>query len=129
MISEYMTKTASKFEVYADPDSTIYLSLGMTSNLFLGDKKPDYIKKSFIDSVMSDAWSIMNKPTAFPGNKGQNGGEWIWIDGDLRWCRRMRNTRDHIEVEDLKKILAGQKEIGDRDGKYAEVYRVSVAIP
>lgn len=100
----------------------------MTCNLGLGEKKPDYIKKSFLGSVASGAWSVLSNPTADPGKKSQNGGEWIFVDGELKWCRRMRNTRDHVEIEELKRILDSQKETGDRDGKYAEVYRDSMAV-
>ena len=127
LIAEYMTTTNCKFDVYSDPTRAIYLALGMTSNLGLGDKKPDYIRKSLLSSVIDGVWSTVSNPTASPGKKSQNGGEWIFIDGELKWCRRMRNTRDHTEVDELKKVLDSQKETGDRDGKYAEVYRDSMA--
>lgn len=128
LIPEYIAKTNCKYDVYTDPTRALYLTLGMTSNLSLGDKKPDYIKKSFAGTVVTGILDTLSNPTASPGKKSQNGGEWIFVDGELRWCRRMRNTRDHVEVEELKKILDSQKETGDRDGKYAEVYRDSMAV-
>lgn len=121
-----MATTNCKFEVYTDPSRALYLSLDMVSNLSLGDRKPDYIKKSLLASAMGGTWSVITQPTASPGKKSQNGGEFIFVDGVLKWCRRMRNTRDHAEVEELRKILDEQKETGDRDGKYAEVHRDSM---
>lgn len=125
LINEYVKRTNCKFDVYTDPTRAIYIELGMTLNLGLGDKKPDYIKKNLLESIASDVWTTVSNPTASPGKKSQNGGEWIFVDGVLKWCRRMRHTRDHIEIGELKLILDNQKEAGDRDGKYAEMYRDS----
>lgn len=120
LIREYIDKTGCKYDVYTDPTRAIYLALGMVSNLSLGERKPDYIKKNFAGSVVGGIMEILTNPMASPGKKSQNGGEWIFVDGVLRWCRRMRNTRDHTEVEELKKVLESQRETGDRDGRYAE---------
>lgn len=126
LIKEYIERTNCKFDVYTDPTRALYIALGMTCNLSLGDKKPDYIRKNFLGTVLDGVWSTLTSPTASPGKKTQNGGEWIFVDGELRWCRRMRNTRDHAEVKELKAILEDQKETGDRDGKYAESMRDSM---
>lgn len=92
----------------------------MTCNLGTGNKKPDYIRKSSFGTVMAGVKNALSAPTASPGKKSQNGGEMIWVDGELKWVRRMKHTRDHVEVDELKKVLDSQKETGDRDGKYAE---------
>ena len=122
-----MASTNCKFEVFTDPSCAIYDTLGMTCNLTLGDKKPEYIKKTLLESVMAGVWSVVSNPMASPGKKSQNGGEMIFVDGALVWCRRMEHTRDHAEVEELKRVLDSQKEKGNRDGKYAEFYRNSIA--
>jgi hypothetical protein len=57
-----------------------------------------------------DAWSA--------GDMSLNGGEFLFVRGGegvegegkgdgprVEWCHRMRNTRDHTEVEDLKAVL------------------------
>jgi hypothetical protein len=41
------------------------------------------------------------------------GGAWWWVggeflirDGKLIWCHRMKNYRDHTEVDKVKKLLS-----------------------
>lgn len=29
----------------------------------------------------------------------------MWENGKLVWCHRMKDTRGHLEVKDLKKVL------------------------
>lgn len=41
----------------------------------------------------------------FPGDYKQNGGEYLFEDGELKWCHRMRTTSDHAEVKELKQVL------------------------
>lgn len=86
----------------------------------MGDKRPNYVKRPSFGKVMSGMKNALSAPNASAGKKSQNGGEWIWVDGELRWARRMKHNRDHVEVDGLKKVLDSQKETGDRDGKYAE---------
>lgn len=79
----------------------------MTSKLELGDTRPDYIKGNL---VMQAVNSIVNGLSAgTDGFKGgdfrQNGGEWLFEDGHLRWGRRMRNTRDHARVGELRDVV------------------------
>ena len=40
------------------------------------------------------------------GKTSQNGGELIWVDGELRFLHRMPNTSSHLEVKDLETVLA-----------------------
>jgi hypothetical protein len=79
----------------------------MTCNLGLG-KKPDYIDNSFMGALIGTANTLMTLMTS-SGKKSQNGGELIWIDEEVKWARRMQNTRDHIEIEDLKLVLDDQE--------------------
>jgi len=39
----------------------------------------------------------------------QNGGEMIFVDGELQYMHRMRNTADHTEITDLLSILRRQE--------------------
>ena len=39
------------------------------------------------------------------GNFSQNGGEWLFVDGELKWCHIMQHTRDHAEIDELENIL------------------------
>ena len=39
------------------------------------------------------------------GDFSQVGGEFLFEDGQVTWCHRMKNTRDHAEVPALRKQL------------------------
>jgi len=39
------------------------------------------------------------------GDYSLNGGEWVFEDGGVVWGHRMRNTRDHAEVDVLREVL------------------------
>lgn len=39
------------------------------------------------------------------GDFRQVGGEFLFENGKVTWCHRMRNTRDHAEIPDLRKHL------------------------
>ncbi|KAG9636352.1 hypothetical protein KCU86_g19755, partial [Aureobasidium melanogenum] len=106
-ISTYLERTGCKFEIFTDPSRVTYDTLGMTCNLGLG-KKPDYIENSFVGTLIGTANTLMTLTTS-SGKKSQNGGELIWIDGKVQWTRRMQNTRDHVEIEDLKRVLDNQE--------------------
>jgi hypothetical protein len=80
----------------------------MTCNLGLG-KKPKYIENSLMGTLIGTANTLMTITTS-SGKKSQNGGELIWIDGEVNWARRMQNTRDHVEIGDLSKILDKQEQ-------------------
>lgn len=102
-----MERTKCEFEVYTDPSRVTYDALGMTCNLGLG-KKPNYIENWLMGTLLGTANTLMTLTTS-SGKKSQNGGELIWIDGEVEWARRMQNTRDHVEVEDLKQVLDSQE--------------------
>ncbi|KAI5208819.1 hypothetical protein E4T38_02619 [Aureobasidium subglaciale] len=106
-ISTYMKRTGCEFQIYTDPSRVTYDTLGMTCNLGLG-KKPSYISSSFIGALIGTGNTLATLLTD-SGKKSQNGGELIWINSEIKWARRMLNTRDHIEVEDLELVLAGQE--------------------
>jgi hypothetical protein len=69
-----------------------------------GETKPDYVKKSLF-SVTTYSMKNMILGGFQGGAYAQNGGEWLFEDGKLVWCRRMRNTEDHSSVAELKEVL------------------------
>ncbi|KAI4790482.1 hypothetical protein E4T44_13103 [Aureobasidium sp. EXF-8845] len=107
-ISTYAERTRCEFDIYTDPSRVTYDTLGMTCNLGLG-KKPKYIENSLMGTLIGTANTLMTITTS-SGKKSQNGGELIWIDGEVKWARRMQNTRDHVEIDDLKVILDKQEQ-------------------
>ena len=79
----------------------------MVVKMVHGDKSPEYIQGSVAGNVFS---SLKNIVTSGPkglkgGNYSQNGGELLFEGAELKWFHRMRNTRDHAEVKELKEVL------------------------
>ena len=84
----------------------------MTSNLSFGPKKPDYLQKSTLAVTwQSIVKTISSGRDAFKGGDvKQIGGEFLFQGGEVQWCHRMQNTRDHAEVEVLREVLGLEKE-------------------
>jgi hypothetical protein len=106
-IANYKQRTGTPFPIYCDPSRKLYVKLGMTSSLSMGDEKPDYIKTSILNGTLKSMGNMLTAGTGIwkGGDFSQNGGEWVFVDGNLEWCHRMQHTRDHAEVEDLGKVL------------------------
>lgn len=105
-IPDYVKATGSTFPIYTDPSVQTYKKLGMISSLRPGTTTPSYLKKSTLDNIVSSTWALFTSGHILSGGpKAQNGGEWLFQGGELRWCHRMRNSSDHTETEELKNIL------------------------
>jgi hypothetical protein len=103
----YLKTTNCPFPVYADPTRKLYDFLGMTRTLDLGKQKPEYIQASFMSGVVHSIYQIVK--TGHNALKGvdfkQVGGEFLFDNGKIVWCHRMRNTRDHAEIPELRRVL------------------------
>jgi peroxiredoxin len=109
LIEQYTKDTKCPFSIYADPTRKLYDAFGMIRTLSLGDKKPDYIKSSFLSSLTKSALSQLSAGSAMfqGGDIYQVGGEYLINErGDIIWSHNMNNTRDHVEVNELRKILS-----------------------
>lgn len=105
-IAGYAKDTGSAFPIYADPSVRTYKILGMVSTLWPGSTTPSYLKKSTLENTLSSIWSGLSSGHPLSGGpKPQNGGEWLFQGGELKWCHRMRSPADHTETEELKKVL------------------------
>jgi len=106
LISMYTDTTECPFPIYADPTRKLYDTLGMTRTFELGSK-PDYIQKSiFYTTVASIMQGLKSGQHALKGGDfKQIGGEFLFENGEVTWCHRMRNTRDHAEIPDLRKVI------------------------
>jgi hypothetical protein len=102
----YTTTTSCPFPIYADPTRKLYDALGMTRTLELG-KKPEYANAGLLATTVHSVVQILK--SGRQGMKGgdykQVGGEFLFENGEVIWCHRMRNTRDHAEVPDLRRLL------------------------
>ncbi|OCK84977.1 hypothetical protein K432DRAFT_378041 [Lepidopterella palustris CBS 459.81] len=133
LIEMYASTSNCPFPIYADPTRKLYDLLGMTNTLDLG-KKPEYIQTSLFATTVQSIVQVLK--TGRDGLKGgdirQVGGEFMFEDGRVVWCHRMRNTRDHAEVTELRKILGlddskppmrkrwshGIRDLGKRSGSW-----------
>ncbi|KAK4546920.1 hypothetical protein LTR36_001652 [Oleoguttula mirabilis] len=107
VIADYHKRTACAFPIYCDPDRQLYAKLGMLTNLDLGEKKPEYITSGIVGGTLSSMWTMIKSGTKVlgGGNYSQNGGEWLFEGGEVRWCHRMKNTRDHAEIGEVVSVL------------------------
>ncbi|KAF1951199.1 hypothetical protein CC80DRAFT_496237 [Byssothecium circinans] len=110
LIDMYTQTTSCPFPIYADPTGKLYDYLGMTRTLDLG-KKPSYIQSNvLVTSVQSIVQALKTGTKALKGGSfKQVGGEFLFESGECVWVHRMRNTRDHTEIKEVKERL-GLKE-------------------
>ncbi|OCL06765.1 hypothetical protein AOQ84DRAFT_296320 [Glonium stellatum] len=107
LIDMYAATTGCPFPIYADPTRKLYDYLGMGRTLDFGKKKPDYIQSNLFATTVQSIAQILK--TGRDGLKGgdfkQVGGEFIFEEGKVVWCHRMRNTRDHAQVPELRRLI------------------------
>lgn len=105
-IAGYAKNTGSAFPIYADPSVRTYKILGMVSTLQPGTTTPSYLRRSTLENVLFSMWKgFTSGHTLSGGPVSQNGGEWLFQGGELKWCHRMQDPTDHAETEELKKVL------------------------
>ncbi|KAJ2914926.1 hypothetical protein MD484_g5483, partial [Candolleomyces efflorescens] len=109
-IKAYHDMTGFKGAIYADPTRDLYHELGMTletlSTTPSGQPKPSYLDGvSAIANVFTSIWKGPMKNPALIGKQGkisQLGGEFLFGPGNqCSFASRMRNTEDHVSVEEL----------------------------
>ena len=111
VVPSYRDRTHARFPIYCDPDRALYAKLNMTCNLDGGAQKPKYITDSTLSTTLNSFPNVLKSGFNITsrgfnsGNFSQNGGEWLFVDGELKWCHIMQHTRDHAEVEELENIL------------------------
>lgn len=81
--------------------------LGMTSTLNLGPQAPEYMKKSIVSMAVRSFFQELRsgKNMLSGGDFRQVGGEFLFAGDKVTWCHRMRNTRDHAEMYEVRKHL------------------------
>ncbi|KAL6715429.1 hypothetical protein ACLMJK_006390 [Lecanora helva] len=107
LIPMYYRQTDCPFPIYADPTRKLYDMLGMTKTLSLGPSAPDYMRRSVFSMAVSSFLQEMRsgRKMLSGGDYRQVGGEFVFSGGKVTFCKRMRNTRDHAEVPEVRKHL------------------------
>ncbi|BGP24589.1 hypothetical protein Rt10032_c03g1298 [Rhodotorula toruloides] len=106
-IENYRKQLDCPFEIYADPTKKAYEALGMTHRtLDLGDKAPEYARGGMVSNVVGSIASAfkMGRFTS-AGDIKQLGGEFVFERGQVVWCHRMANTRDHAPFSELAQAM------------------------
>ncbi|CAD6593127.1 MAG: hypothetical protein ASARMPRED_007077 [Alectoria sarmentosa] len=106
LIPMYIQETGCPFPIYADPTRKLYHLLGMTSTLSLG-KTPEYMQRSMLSMAVKSFFQELKsgRNMLSGGDFRQVGGEFLFQNGKVTWCRRMRNTRDHAEIPIVRQQL------------------------
>ncbi len=105
----YAEASGTRFPLYTDPQRALYGALDMQRTLALGSR-PQYIKRHLlVSSAVGMVQALRQIPkglTLSGGDQKQVGGEFLVEGGKVvKWCHRMRNTRDHAEVGVLRGVL------------------------
>ena len=104
----YIDTTSCPFPIYTDPSRQLYNLLGMTSNIGMGSTRPAYQTESTLSTIVTSLVGELKAGTKIfsGGDYSLNGGEWVFDAGEVVWGHRMKNTRDHAEVEVLREVLS-----------------------
>src|SRR5205809_3267429 len=88
----------------------------MSRTLSLGSKKPDYMRNSMIAGVFKSVVQGLRSGTGAMkgGDIRQVGGEFMFDEGKVAWCHRMKNTRDHSEIPELRRVLGLRTESDEK---------------
>lgn len=109
LIRHYKATTQCPYPIFADPTRQLFKTLGMgvTFNA-IGPRRPEYMKhigkRQWVNGQLSEM-AAAGKRRWMGGSILQLGGEFLFQDGEVIWCHRMRNYRGHAEMETIKRIL------------------------
>ena len=116
LIPHYKAFTGCPYPMFADPSRLLFKRLGMNLSLNIGRERPEYMKDisphawlkgqaTTIRKSLKDPDGIRRKDIFRGGNPMQIGGEFLFNEGEVVWCHRMRHYRNHAEVTLVRKLL------------------------
>ncbi|KAG8526737.1 uncharacterized protein KY384_008166 [Bacidia gigantensis] len=118
LMQNYIDMTGCPYPIYADPTTRLYKTLRLGRTLNLGNKSPQYMQHTSIPRLaLRSIWQELRsgKNLFRGGDYTQVGGEFLFEPSDtfqgvkavskVSWCKRMRNTRGHAEISELKNVL------------------------
>jgi hypothetical protein len=113
----YADATACPYPIYAEPSRKLYDGLGMIKTLEMGPK-PEYLKSGVLTNALVSIKQALGTGSSMlkGGNMSQVGGDFLFEDGQAKWCHRMKNTRDHASMSELRKVIG----LGDRSEEVKE---------
>ncbi|KAK0271851.1 hypothetical protein LTR54_017095 [Friedmanniomyces endolithicus] len=116
LIKHYKRFTSCPFPIFADPSRSLFKKLGMSLSANIGRVRPEYMKDisapawlagqvSTVKKSLKDPEGIRKRDVLRGGNPMQIGGKFLFEDGEVVWCHRMRDYRGHAEVGVLREVL------------------------
>lgn len=116
LIPHYKTFTNCPFPMYAEPTRELFKRLGMSPSLNIGTQRPEYMSDistaswamgqfKTVNDSLKDPDGIRKRDIIRGGNPFQIGGEFLFDDGAVIWCHRMKNYRNHAEIKVLRRLL------------------------
>lgn len=119
LIDSYRSVTScpDSWAIFSDSTTRLYDLLGMHRSLSLGNKSPAYVQHSMALGMLKSALQGMKRighgDVRAAGDWSVQGGEFLFKrqaqveqEWTLTWSHRMRNSRDHTEVEQLMDIIS-----------------------
>ncbi len=73
----------------------------------MGPKNPEYMHDGVMVNAVKSIFQELRagRNMLKGGDMYQVGGEFLFENGKVTWCHRMRNTRDHAEVTELRVVM------------------------
>ena len=101
-----MEETSDQFPIYTDPSGRIYEKLQMKRTGGFTEPPPysDFTFRTGLAEALKQMWK-RGWAGLRGGNWNQQGGEWIFQRGRLRYAHRMEGPHDHLTAERLLDIL------------------------
>ncbi|KAF7192149.1 Peroxiredoxin-like 2C [Pseudocercospora fuligena] len=104
------------FPMFADPSRLLFKKLGMKSTLNIGGSRPEYMRDIStvawangqfvtVKRSLQDPDGITKRDVLRGGQPLQVGGEFLFEEGQVVWCHRMKNMRGHAEVKVIRRLL------------------------
>ncbi|KAJ5126115.1 hypothetical protein N7448_005425 [Penicillium atrosanguineum] len=107
LIGPYMEETSDVLPIYSDPSAKIYETLQMKRTFKGFTDPPPYACESFPSALFKDLKQRWKR--GWGGQKSgpadQQGGEWIFQRGRLKYAHRMQAVNDHLTADQLLDIL------------------------
>ncbi|KAK2761995.1 hypothetical protein CKAH01_05225 [Colletotrichum kahawae] len=119
LINEYAEKTKRHFPMYTDPTGKLFDALEMAKTMAVG-ARTRYSPDRWLWHFVNVLWNIVTQfsKLLMAGDPMRVGGEFVFEPGEagkvVTWCHRMRNHRDHTEVDELFAVLGIQ--VSGNDG-------------
>lgn len=107
LIEPYTHETSDKFPIYTDSSGAIYEKLKMIRSYTGLREPPPYSSESLFSAFFQDMKQRWRQGwLSIKGGSGsQQGGEWVFRDGKLKYAHRMQSSNDHLTADQLVNIL------------------------